>query len=111
MATKALPTPENPTVENYAISLKSSVDFSENGKPKLIGTIGPYRVNPDAAQLGYGLHRDYWGKGYGTEALKLFIKFYWAPGSMFSISPLFYPPGVGRRVLLVLVHCGQTGSI
>jgi RimJ/RimL family protein N-acetyltransferase len=85
MATRALPTPNNPTVDNYAILLKSSVESSENGMPTLIGTIGLIQVKVDAAELGYGLHPDYWGKGYGTEALKLFFNYYWAPGSMFPI--------------------------
>lgn len=89
MATKALPTPENPRIDNYAILLKSSMGSNEAGKPRLIGTIGSYRVNYDAAAIGYGLHPEYWGRGYGTEALKLFIELYWASGRMFSDSVPF----------------------
>lgn len=55
----------------------------------MIGTVGIYGVKDDAAQLGYGLHPDYWGKGYGGEAVKLFINCYWAAVSEFSISVLY----------------------
>lgn len=74
----------------------------------MIGTIDPYYINSEALELGHGLHPDYWEKIYGTEALKLFTKFYWAPGSSFSIVPFFYPLGVGKESL---VHEGALRAV
>ena len=85
-----MPTPEKPWVEVYAILLKSSVGSSFNGKPRLIGTCGIPRIEPLGAEIGYGLHPDYWGAGYMLEALRLFISLYWASESMTRIiSALF----------------------
>ena len=52
----------------------------------MIGIVGLPRIEARWAELGYGLHIDYWGKGYASEALKLFIDLYWTPGSMFDVS-------------------------
>lgn len=41
---------------------------------KLIGIIGLANY-PD--NIGYKVHPDYWGKGYMTEALKLFVEMFW----------------------------------
>ena len=77
-------TPEKPWLENYARILKDSVS-EHTGKPKVIGSVGTPRDGPAGAEIGYGLYPDYWGKGYMSEALKLFIGIYWGPGSTFTL--------------------------
>jgi len=76
-----MPTPEKPWIEVYAILLKSSITSTPGGKPRVIGTCGTPRNEPLGAELGYGLHPDFWGEGYMSEALRLFINLYWGPGS------------------------------
>jgi hypothetical protein len=76
---------EKPWIENYAILLRSSQSSEGQGKPRMIGIVGAPRVSEelDAAEVAYGLHPDFWGLGYMSEALGLFIRVYWAPESMF----------------------------
>lgn len=59
----------------YAVLLRGSED--SDGKPKMIGSVGIPRVSKDAVEVGYGVNPEYWGMGYGPEAVKLFIQFYW----------------------------------
>jgi len=51
-----------------------------------MGTVGMHRfpetfkainAEPGEPELGFGLHPDFWGKGYATEALKGFLEYYW----------------------------------
>lgn len=60
--------------QSYAIVLK--------GINKVIGSIGMDDVAPDKDRLnlkqryiGYTMHPDYWGNGYGTEAARFLIKY------------------------------------
>jgi hypothetical protein len=82
-----IPTPKKPYVEVYAILLKP-LTVEGDAKAKMIGTVGAPRNEPAGAEIGYGLHPHYWGKGYMSEAVKLFIGLYWSPGS--SSSPFMH---------------------
>jgi len=42
-------------------------------KPIMIGSIG----TPRKCEIGYKLLPEYWGKGYMSEALALFLNFWW----------------------------------
>jgi RimJ/RimL family protein N-acetyltransferase len=42
----------------------------------IIGTVGCHQSEPP--ELGYMYRREYWGKGYSTEALKAWLQQYWA---------------------------------
>ncbi|MBK1813295.1 GNAT family N-acetyltransferase [Clostridium sp. YIM B02505] len=44
---------------------------------KLIGylSLGNFDEEAKSCEIGYGLNREYWNKGYGTEAIKTLIKF------------------------------------
>lgn len=83
MLSARIPTPEKPYVQVYAILLKP-LTADGDAKAKMIGTVGAPRNELAGAEIGYGLHPDYWGKGYMSEAVKLFIGLYWSPGSSFS---------------------------
>ena len=86
MLAERLSNPDRPYVEVYAILLRDDKDGDV--RPRMIGTVGAPRNGPQGAEIAYGLHPDYWGKGYMIEALKLFIGVYWGPGSAF---PLYFP--------------------
>jgi ribosomal-protein-alanine N-acetyltransferase len=70
----------------YAILLKPVVKLTVNGerdwKPKMIGVIG----TPRKDELAYNLHSSYWGKGYMSEALKVFLDLYFSSKSPSFIS-------------------------
>ncbi|TVY19161.1 hypothetical protein LARI1_G002763, partial [Lachnellula arida] len=72
-----LPSPDKPWMEQYAILLRPS---TSNKAGTLIGLLCIPRVSSDGEipELGYGIHSDYWGHGYASEAIALFISFYWA---------------------------------
>ncbi len=70
------PTLEKPWNQRWAIMLK---DADNNGKPKLIGVVGVVRE----PEIGYRIHPDYWGKGYMSEALTMFLKMWWALEGVF----------------------------
>ena len=87
MLRKRTPSPEKPWIENYAILLRSNVDGQAGdaiAKSRMIGVVGAPRMGPTGGEIAYGLHPDFWGKGYATEALKMFIGIYWGPGSEFK---------------------------
>ncbi|KAF4637242.1 hypothetical protein G7Y89_g835 [Cudoniella acicularis] len=67
-----VPTPEKPWNQRWAILLRPGEDATEQ-KPKMIGLIG----FPREADIGYKIHPDFWGKGYMSEALALFIELFW----------------------------------
>jgi len=49
----------------------------ENSSKELIGLIGLYKIDfySRYAELGYWIWKDYWNKGYATEAVKLMLKY------------------------------------
>lgn len=56
--------------------LIGSADAENQTEPLLIGTVGLAIANLDhRAELGYWLGREYWGQGYGTEAVTAAIDF------------------------------------
>jgi len=49
----------------------------------MIGTIGIPRLSHDgvAAEVGYGITPEFWGQGYASEALIMFVKLYFSSKS------------------------------
>jgi RimJ/RimL family protein N-acetyltransferase len=91
---KFIPSAENPWIENYAILLRGSENTTEDDKPRMVGTVGTTRLSDDdAMEIAYGLHSDYWGRGYMSEALGMFIKLYWGVESKYQNS--WFHPGEG----------------
>jgi len=71
------PTQEMPWMKKYAIMLLQrdiSGGLEAASKPKMIGIIG----TPREAEIGYKLSADYWGRGYMSEALALFVEMWWS---------------------------------
>ncbi|KAF7908684.1 uncharacterized protein EAF01_004439 [Botrytis porri] len=74
-----LPNPEKPWIENYAILLRPTTPTPADQKPELIGAIGTIRFEAGhGAEVGYGIHTGYHGRGFATEAMKLFLGLYWS---------------------------------
>jgi RimJ/RimL family protein N-acetyltransferase len=72
-------------MENYGIMLKHSTSTSASigeeaneEKEKMIGILGVPRLSPDgaAAEVGYAILPEYWGRGFASEALVLFQRWY-----------------------------------
>lgn len=61
--------------ESAGTHLYASVVLKSNGA--IIGTVMIFNFDREAnhAEIGYVFHKDYWGKGYGTEAVNLLSKF------------------------------------
>ena len=58
----------------------------------MIGTVGAVRLPPgknDAVEIAYGIHSDFWGNGYASEALGMFVELYWAARRKSSVSSSF----------------------
>jgi RimJ/RimL family protein N-acetyltransferase len=85
---------DNPSMENYAVLLKptgTSGNSNDTTKPRMIGVVGTPRWTVTETEVGYGIHPDYWVKGYATEAMGLFIKIYWDPDRRrFPIGSVFF---------------------
>jgi ribosomal-protein-alanine N-acetyltransferase len=97
MMQDSLPTPEKPWNQRWAILLRPLPGSQEeNSKPKMIGAIGIVREQ----EIGYKVHPDFWGKGYMTEALKMFINLYWKMEGM-----LFFPLDCYHAGKKVTVQC------
>jgi ribosomal-protein-alanine N-acetyltransferase len=90
-----LPTEAEPWNERWAILLRSTSETSfdetaevpeqekeqrKAGQLRMIGAIGIVREQ----EIGYRLHPDFWGKGFMTEALAMFIEMWWGMKSIFS---------------------------
>ncbi len=50
---------------------------------KMIGIIGTNRFREQGLEVGYCFNIEFWGKGYATEALRLFLAFMWRRPGMF----------------------------
>jgi len=72
------PSLDKPWNSRYAILLRPhAIDdpfIAQEIKPKMIGVVGL----PREAEIGYKINEQYWGKGYMTEALTLFLDFFWS---------------------------------
>jgi len=79
---------------NWAITLK--------GKPKLIGIIGHYRIQPEnhRCEIGYMIFPQYNGQGIVTEAIKLVLEYGFENLQMHSIEAVIDPENfASERVL------------
>lgn len=84
-----LPNAEQPDIDKFAIMLlstpsqigKGAEEMEQDKKPKMIGLVGTNRWCKEGEgtglETGYCLNNKYWGMGYATEALSMFLKYYW----------------------------------
>ena len=78
----------------WAMSLKND--------PKLIGTIGYWRMQKESfrAEVGYLLHSDFWQKGLAHEALQAVLKYGFDTMNCHSIEAVIDPENVASERLL-----------
>ena len=88
----SIPSPEKPWNERWAVLLRPSVSESTDKggdereapkyKPKMIGIVG----TPRKGELAYKINPDYWGKGYMSETLHMFLKMFWESKGLSKLS-------------------------
>ena len=87
----SLPTPEQPWNQRWAVMLKPSTEPTtadgsdsqlRSEKPKMIGIVG----TPRKGELAYKINADFWGKGYMSETLTIFLKMFWESEGLTEIS-------------------------
>jgi hypothetical protein len=88
------PTPEKPYNRKYAIMLRPDASNASSppdqaDKAVMIGVLG----TPRPEEIAYKLSPEYWGRGYMSEAVNMYLAFWWSqPG----VPPLFlslkFPP-------------------
>jgi ribosomal-protein-alanine N-acetyltransferase len=93
------PTLEKPWAQIWAICLKPE-EGSESGNGKeeggtFIGAIG----FPRECDVGYSIHPAYWGKGYMTEALRMFVDMFFNAEGMYPTTPTLMSQKSGRIVI------------
>jgi len=74
----------------------------ENSTNSLVGLIGIHNIDwySKYAELGYWLWKEYWGKGYTTEAVKLILKYSFEHLNLNKVwAGVFEPNKASQRVL------------
>ena len=74
---KILPNEENPDIEKFALMLVPTEEGSDNPRREMVGFVGTNRYKEQGMEVGYVINRRYWGLGYATEGLRLFLDMYW----------------------------------
>lgn len=80
--------------------------ITEKGQHKMIGYFGIWRLDRKncRGEIGYGLHPDYWGKGYMVETLGLLLDFAFNELQLHSIEANVNPQNEASKK--VLTHLG-----
>ena len=76
--------------------------ITEKGVDKLIGVIGYVKINPDArrAEVGYVMHHNYHGKGYGSEALKAVLDYGFNVMNLHSVEAIIRPDNTASKAMV-----------
>ncbi|CAI7601851.1 unnamed protein product [Penicillium pancosmium] len=74
---------------------------------KVIGTVGINSLAP-APSIGYGLHPDFWGKGYASEAVTGLINAWW---KLDRIDPAQLKPASEKERLFAACNKANVGSM
>jgi len=69
---------------------------------KIIGTSMIFNFNQEAnhAEIGYVIHRDYWGKGYGTEVVSLLNNFAFSTLKLHKLHAIVVDANIGSSRIL-----------
>ncbi|KAH7308769.1 GNAT domain-containing protein [Rhexocercosporidium sp. MPI-PUGE-AT-0058] len=75
---KILPNEENPDIEKFAMMLIPEEGRAERGEGEMVGFVGTNRYKEQGMEVGYVINRRFWGRGFATEGMRLFLDMYWA---------------------------------
>lgn len=81
-------------------SIRWAIELKE--EHKLIGTCGFHNMNKHhrRSEIGYEIHKDYWRKGYVTEAVEEMMSYGMEEMSLNRIEALIYPENIPSQKLL-----------
>lgn len=93
---KILPNEENPDIEKFAMMLiPENCEASqkegegdgneEEGKTEMVGFVGTNRYKESGMEVGYVINRRFWGRGFATEGLRMFLDMYWEMSGLFPL--------------------------
>lgn len=101
---KILPNGENPDIDKFALML---LPKREGGNEEMIGFVGTNRYKEQGMEVGYVINRAYWGKGFATEGMRLFLEMYWEmPGKLhLTFNSKIQLPLIPRRWYFRTVIC------
>ena len=104
---------KNLDIEKFALMLLPILDQSPGSKQELeegerdgqkgemVGFVGTNRYKEQGMEVGYVINRRYWGLGYATEGLRLFLNMYWGlPRKLLFLSRLLIPSRYHIFILL-----------
>lgn len=102
---------QNPFVQHLAIVEPPMTTQSPGTKLRFIGSIGMYRfpenfeignLEPGEPEIGYAINPEIgWGKGYGTDAVRAFLEYYWR---------ITEPPHVNVKSILAIYTSNNIAS-
>lgn len=82
----------------------SAMIWKETGK--MIGWSGLQPLDgTDEIEVGYGMAREFWGKGIGFEAAKAWLEFGFEKANLKRIVAVAYPENTGSR--RIMEKCGM----
>ncbi len=95
-------------LENYEISEPSSYGITLKNNGKLIGTIGfaDWEKEHNRVEIGYAIGKEYWNKGFVTEATKVLIDFLFTNTDLIRIESRCQPANIGS--FRVMEKAGMT---
>lgn len=57
----------------------------EEGKTEMVGFVGTNRYKESGMEVGYVINRRFWGRGFATEGLRMFLDMYWEMSGLFPL--------------------------
>ncbi len=84
-----------------------AIRLRETGR--LIGIILYFDEKDGACEIGYGIGSDYWGSGYGTEAVKRFLDHLLFEKGFDTVYASFFPGNEASR--RIMEKCGMRFSL
>lgn len=93
----------------WAVSVK---DAAKNNSP-FIGMVGLNKIHPDmpfasGVEIGWRLHKDYWGQGYATEAARAALRFAFSELALDEV--VAFTAVINKHSQLIMQRIGMTDT-